>query len=401
MLYNRNMKNTDSERHIQKSKSNFKIGPLEMTLMALVFVGIVLVIGIIAIRSNFKNSDNFYTEFYAGRTYYIYTGEYTGEYDIQEGYIDDRSTVTTNFKTEKIMNYAEYAKYCEQWDLKQKYTDQNSNYIAISEYDIGATSVTAKLVDVKIDGSQATAFVYDSFKGVTADTAYFVIFVPVPSSVSQLKVESLVVTKKEFENIKKYNSRNNPNYVIEEKPIIYLYPESEAEMEVKLGAPDRLTTTYPKYQDGWHVLARPDGTLTDLKTGRELYSLYWEGIRNYTPDLSEGFIVKGEDSAKFLEEKLDYLGLNAKEAEEFIVYWLPKLESSPYNLIKFENTETIEDDMPIIISQGDKTITPDTLIRVRMAYKSLEEPISIKEQRLSPAPVRHGFTVVEWGGTKL
>jgi hypothetical protein len=189
--------------------------------------------------------------------------------------------------------------------------------------------------------------------------------------------------------------------MVELKPIIYLYPESETEVEVSLGSPERLTTTYPKYQDGWHVFVRPDGTLTDLKTGRELYSLYWEGIRNYTPNLSEGFIVKGEDSAKFLEEKLDYLGLNAKEAEEFIVYWLPELEGSPYNLIKFEDTETIENDMSIIITEKGETITPDTLIRVRMAYQALEKPVDITEQKLTPAPVRHGFTVVEWGGTKL
>lgn len=30
------------------------------------------------------------------------------------------------------------------------------------------------------------------------------------------------------------------------------------------------------------------------------------------------------------EEKLEILGLNYKETEEFIVYWLPKLEQNEY-----------------------------------------------------------------------
>ena len=35
------------------------------------------------------------------------------------------------------------------------------------------------------------------------------------------------------------------------------------------------------------------------------------------------------------------LGLNDREAEEFIVYWLPKLEENKYNLIRFETAEEI------------------------------------------------------------
>ena len=41
------------------------------------------------------------------------------------------------------------------------------------------------------------------------------------------------------------------------------------------------------------------------------------------------------------------------------------------------------------------------MIRVMMEYDDLEEPIHIQEQKLPPKPVRQGFTVVEWGGTKI
>ena len=66
---------------------------------------------------------------------------------------------------------------------------------------------------------------------------------------------------------------------VDEKPIIYLYPEKETELSIELGKPENITCSYPEYQKGWNVIANPDGTLIDMNTGRKLYSLYWEGIQ--------------------------------------------------------------------------------------------------------------------------
>ena len=49
------------------------------------------------------------------------------------------------------------------------------------------------------------------------------------------------------------------------KPVIYLYPEEETEVAVKLNLDGKLTCTYPAYENGWQVTAAPDGTLTDAK----------------------------------------------------------------------------------------------------------------------------------------
>lgn len=180
------------------------------------------------------------------------------------------------------------------------------------------------------------------------------------------------------------------------KPIIYLYPEEETQVTVKLGKPENLTCTYPKYEEsGWNVTAKPNGTLIYNQTGRELYSLYWEGKNNINIDETEGFIVKGEESSKFLEEKLEILGLTQREAEEFIVYWLPKLEANKYNFIRFETIDKINSDMPLEIEPK-----PDTVIRVLMEFKGLEEYKEVKEQKLE-TPERNGFVVVEWGGTEI
>lgn len=179
------------------------------------------------------------------------------------------------------------------------------------------------------------------------------------------------------------------------KPVIYLYPTETTEVTVKVGRPENLTHTYPKYENEWKVIANPNGDLTDVETGRNLYCLYWEGINTVKPKMEEGFIVKGEDTIKFLEEKLEILGLNEREANEFIIYWLPKLESNKYNYIRFQTMEEIEENMLLEINPK-----PDTIIRVLMEYKALEEPIKVQEQNLV-TPERIGFTLVEWGGTEL
>ena len=44
--------------------------------------------------------------------------------------------------------------------------------------------------------------------------------------------------------------------------------------------------------------------------------------------------------------------------------------------------------------------SPDTVIRVFMAYKASDEFVEIEEQKLS-VPIREGFTVIEWGGTMV
>lgn len=189
---------------------------------------------------------------------------------------------------------------------------------------------------------------------------------------------------------------NNPNFSQDiAKPIIYLYPEEEINVTVKLGKPENITCSYPKYENGWEVIAKPDGTVTDIKTGRNLYALYWEGIDTNKSEITEGFIVKGSETIKFLEEKLEILGLNEIEAEEFIVYWLPKLQENKYNYVRFATMEEINEKMPLEFS-----VKPDTLIRVLMEFKGLEEYIEIPEQKLE-TPERKGFVVVEWGGTEI
>lgn len=177
------------------------------------------------------------------------------------------------------------------------------------------------------------------------------------------------------------------------KPVIYLYPEEEIQTSVELLLDGRLTCTYPAYNSGWQVTAAPDGTLTDAE-GQTYNYLYWEGQTNAQWDMSKGFCIKGEDTAEFLENALAQLGLNRKEANEFIVYWLPLMQDNAYNVIAFQGDAYTD------AAQLRVTPAPDTVIRVFMTWRASENYVEIAPQTLT-APSRTGFTVVEWGGTEM
>ena len=91
---------------------------------------------------------------------------------------------------------------------------------------------------------------------------------------------------------------------------------------------------------------------------------------------------------------MEKLGLNRREANEFIVYWLPLMEQNPYNVISLQ-TDTYTDAAKLHIDPA-----PDTLIRVFMAWQADDSYVEIPKQELI-APDRRGFTVIEWGGTEI
>lgn len=175
------------------------------------------------------------------------------------------------------------------------------------------------------------------------------------------------------------------------KPVIYLYPQTPTQVTVKLDYKGEFTCTYPEYGDGWTVTAYPDGRLYNHADQREYTTLFWEGRSDTRYDMSEGFVVAGEDTAAFLEDKLEFLGLSAKERNDFIVFWLPKMKDNPYNFISFQ-TDVYTQSAKLYI-----TPEPDSLVRVFMTYSPLQEPVQVPRQTLKRAQ-RSGFTVVEWGG---
>lgn len=176
------------------------------------------------------------------------------------------------------------------------------------------------------------------------------------------------------------------------KPILYLYPKEETRVTVTFDHPEYLETTYPKYKDKWEVIAKSNGDLKD-KNNKEYYALYWDEKKIHPTDFSTGFYVTKDKAIDFLESKLTYIGLNYKERNEFIMYWLPILEKNQKSLVYFELTEERESYNKININPK-----PDSLLRLVIHIKKVDKKVSIPKQKLVKFE-RKGFTAVEWGGT--
>ena len=273
--------------------------------------------------------------------------------------------------------------YTGEWMEKSDRTKTDSEligHIRITEiYDncFFASPVIPMPYQIKLNGTLSSEWCVGDQVLVTYENIYY------DDQTHHIEADFVTVEQSDFEL--------DPN--ADYKPVIYLYPEEETEVSVKLDYSGHLTCTYPKYNDGWTVTASPDGTLTDEK-GQIYNYLYWEGETLTQYDLSKGFCVTGEDTAAFLEDALAKLGLNRREANEFIVFWLPMMQENPYNIISFQGDVYTES------AKLEITPAPDTVIRVFMAWQASYEYVEMEAQELS-APERDGFTVIEWGGTEV
>ena len=183
--------------------------------------------------------------------------------------------------------------------------------------------------------------------------------------------------------------------LIVRKPVIYLYPEESMDISVQLNIKEsKFTTVYPKFngKNTWNIHAKPNGDI--LIKDKTYPYLFWEAESYKSQETNEGFVVNEENAEKFLEEKLDILGLNEKEKTDFITFWLPVLLRNKLSLCTFQ-TQKFFDNYELNI-----TPKPDSMIRVFLTIKKLERPINIREQKLESVE-RKGFTAVEWGGSNI
>ncbi len=177
------------------------------------------------------------------------------------------------------------------------------------------------------------------------------------------------------------------------KPVIYLYPQKEMPVSVRVGLKGKMTVSEPPHgTTGWKVTARPDGYVVNAADGKTYPNLFWEGtgVGYRTP--KQGFVVKTAEADAWLQTTLAKIGFTERESAEFREFWVPRLPTTPYTFITFVPQADFDRDAPLMISPR-----PDRVYRVFMEYRGLQTPISVEPLTL-PKIERTGFTVVEWGG---
>ena len=250
------------------------------------------------------------------------------------------------------------------------------------EYRLGFTN--ALTYRVQVQGNQLRVW--------ASDMPQVLQFTVPQKEVDELLTETDNRITYEKENIEKPNPETA-------KPVIYLYPEQETKVNVQLTFNGTLTSTYPTLPpEGWTVTAQPDGTLTD-EEGRSYRYLFWEGVANVDWKQDSGFLVKAEDAREFLEESLTQLGLNELEQNDFITYWLPKLEKNGESFVTFAAEQYTDNAILTVTPQ------PDSVLRVQMLISKVDDSNRAAFQKLPeqelPRFEREGFVLVEWGGTDL
>ena len=171
------------------------------------------------------------------------------------------------------------------------------------------------------------------------------------------------------------------------KPAIYLYPEQNSIINVKLDVNGKIIKDIPKYNNGWDVFVTNEGIIENKYD----YLFYEADLRKL--DLpNEGWIVEYSKLNSWFNQNLIKLGLNEKEIYQFKEYWMKELPNSKYYEIKLLEDNFLRDNMNLIIEPQ-----PETIIRINFHFKPLNEKYPLPLKKISNKK-RLGFTVVEWGG---
>lgn len=180
------------------------------------------------------------------------------------------------------------------------------------------------------------------------------------------------------------------------KPVIYLYVDKPTFVDVTLLTPGQIVESIPTIETGnkWtDVLALPGGI---LKYQNNYYrELYYESSQEKVNPPDNGVFINTQNLEQELKTQVLKLGLLGIEADEFVDYWLPRLENlnKPYIFFSILSKEEKKRTDHVEISPK-----PDVFIEFIAYFKGVDEKFQTKSFAFPQVPNRKGFTAVEWGG---
>ena len=181
------------------------------------------------------------------------------------------------------------------------------------------------------------------------------------------------------------------------KPAVYIYPEKEMDVEVKLKIKGRLVKVIPEYNNGWRMHVKPNGQMKVIGGNSQIsYDyIYYDNTATKIIEPDEGWIINKKDILSWHDEFLDRVGLNESEKKEYIDYWIPRLNKDikgEYIVVKNLSRSYIDEYVKLIISPK-----PDNIFRLLVLYKEADKNMKLEEPKIKKF-IRSGYSVVEWGG---
>lgn len=173
------------------------------------------------------------------------------------------------------------------------------------------------------------------------------------------------------------------------KPNIYIYPNKQIELSVKISFPlgGRIVKSIPEYGEGWNINVDTNGLIDGTYT-----YLFYESTQ---PDIWQkqyGWIIKNNELESFFRKNMEAYGFKDAEIDDFIDYWIPRLNDYAFYSIRPQTKILINDVISLTIS-----MEPDNLLRLFYVIKGENQ---IQDKLIEPAIdefKRDGYFVTEWG----
>jgi hypothetical protein len=186
------------------------------------------------------------------------------------------------------------------------------------------------------------------------------------------------------------------------KPVIYLYSTTSMQVSLALDYLGELTFTYPEYNEGWNVNVDANG-ITDPNNENSYPYLFWEGEMEglgyeTKKDKLIGELIATDTLVDYLEHQLSVIGLNRTEQTDFITFWAPRMIGKAYVFVQFLVDDLYTDN----VAELTVNPQPESMKRVYLLYTELDEKPQMEYTPQVFVPFnREGFTLIEWGGSKL
>ncbi|MBK9576787.1 MAG: hypothetical protein IPK50_02760 [Fibrobacterota bacterium] len=178
------------------------------------------------------------------------------------------------------------------------------------------------------------------------------------------------------------------------KPMLYLYPPDTLDVTVTMGRPERVSVSYPALvNDSWTVRAHPGGDLVSKLSGKRYYGLFWEGYSWDAPVSDTGFCLSREEFGERMDSILELKGLNFREREEFITFWIARI-AQPFVVVRFPE-QAFSQAFPVHILPP-----PELFLRVFATFEQRATPMILVAPHLEGVR-RPAWTAVEWGGQEI
>lgn len=173
------------------------------------------------------------------------------------------------------------------------------------------------------------------------------------------------------------------------KPNIYIYPNEPIDLSVKLNFPKggKIVTSIPEYGTGWNIVVDTSGLINNT------YSyLFYESTQPDVWQRNYGWIIQIDKLELFFRQNMTDYGFNKREINDFIEYWIPRLNDYQFYSI-YPQTESIIDD----VIQLDISKQPENILRLFYVIKGHNQ---LQDKLAAPnieSFEREGYFVTEWG----